>query len=184
MPTGYTVPPRAIGKLVTLKANRTAITIYDQGKTLAVHSRCWDRKKRIELPSHQEQVKKMRRKLWQDRDIVAFISLGHEAEDYLKALADAGQPIKKNVTRLLSAKDKYGAFSLIHAIKKALQYKAYGADYIENILYQEMTPQKHHQSVKLKDQALNRIRLTEPCLADYDSYALVKRRSNDDEDHN
>lgn len=95
MPTGYTVPPRAIGKLVTLKANRTAITIYDQEKTLAVHSRCWDRKKRIELPSHQEQVKKMRRKLWQDRDIVAFISLGHEAEGYLKALADAGQPIKK-----------------------------------------------------------------------------------------
>ena len=59
-----------------------------------------------------------------------------------------------------------------------------GLNYIENILYQEMTPQKHHQSVKLKDQALNRIRLTEPCLADYDSYALVKRRSNDDEDNN
>ncbi len=81
-------------------------------------------------------------------------------------------------------KDEYGASSLIHAIKKALQYKAYGADYIENILYQEMTPQKHHQSVKLKDQALNRIRLTEPCLADYDNYILTKRKSNDDEDNN
>ncbi len=178
----YTVPPRAIGKLVTLKANRTTITIYDQEKTLATHTRCWDRKKRIELPSHQEQVKKMRRKLWQDRDIVAFISLGHEAEDYLKALADAGQPIKKNIGRLLSLKDEYGAFSLIYAIKKALQYKAYGADYIENILYQEMTPQKHHQAVKLKEHALNRIRLTEPSLADYDSYVLTKRRTYDDED--
>jgi hypothetical protein len=81
-------------------------------------------------------------------------------------------------------KDEYGAFSLIHAIKRALQYKAYGADYIENILYQEMTPQKHHRAVKLKDHALNRIRLTEPSLADYDSYALIKRRSNNDEDHN
>ncbi len=175
----YTVPPRAIGKLITLKANRTTITIYDQEKTIAAHSRCWDRKKRIELPSHKEQVKKMRRKLWQDRDIVAFISLGHKAEDYLNALADAGQPIKKNIARLLSLKDEYGAFSLIHAIKRALQYKAYGADYIENILYQEMTPQKYHQVVKLKDHALNRIRLTEPSLADYDSYALIKRRSND-----
>jgi len=133
----YTVPPRAIGKPVTLKANRTTITIYDQEKTIAAHSRCWDRKKRIELPSHKEQVKKMHRKLWQDRDILSFISLGSEAEDYLKAIADAGQPIKKNVARLLSLKDEYGAFSLIHAIKRALQYKAYGADYIENILYQE-----------------------------------------------
>lgn len=180
----YTVPPRAIGKLVTLKANQTTITIYDQEKTLAAHTRCWDRKKRIELPSHKEQVKKMRRKLWQDRDIVSFISLGHEAEDYLEAIASSGQPIKKNVTRLLSFKDEYGALSLIYAIKKALQYKAYGADYIENILYQEMTPQKLHQPVKLKDDALNRIRLSEPCLADYDSYALIKRRNNDDEDHN
>jgi len=51
-------------------------------------------------------------------------------------------------------KDEYGAFSLIHAIKRALQYKAYGADYIENILYQEMTPQKHHRSVKLNDHRL------------------------------
>ena len=180
----YTVPPRAIGKLITLKANRTTITIYDQDKTLTVHTRCWDRKKRIELPSHKEQVKKMRRKLWQDRDIVSFISLGHEAEEYLEAIASSGQPIKKNVTRLLAFKDEYGALSLIYAIKKALQYKAYGADYIENILYQEMTPQKLHQPVKLKDDSLNRIRLSEPCLADYDSYALIKRRSNDDEDHN
>jgi hypothetical protein len=81
-------------------------------------------------------------------------------------------------------KDEYGDLSLIHAIKKALQYKAYGANYIENILYQDMTPQKHHQSVKLKDDALNRIRLTEPCLADYDSYALIKRRNSNDEDRN
>jgi hypothetical protein len=41
----YTVPPRAIGKLITLKANRTTITICDQDKTLTVHTRCWDRKK-------------------------------------------------------------------------------------------------------------------------------------------
>ncbi len=59
-----------------------------------------------------------------------------------------------------------------------------GLNYIENILYQEMSPQKHHQVVKLKDQALNRIRLTEPCLADYDNYILTKRKSNDDEDNN
>ena len=66
--------------------------------------------------------------------------------------------------------------------KKLFNTKHTGLNYIENILYQEMTPQKHHQVVKLKDHALNRIRLTEPCLADYDSYVLTKRRSSDDED--
>ena len=98
---------------------------------------------------------------------------------YLNGLADAGQPIKKNILRLLALKDEYGGSALIYAIEKAISHKAYGADYIENILYQEMTPQRSHPPVKLKDDALNRIRLTEPCLADYDSL-ILKRRHEDD----
>ena len=107
-----------------------------------------------------------------------FSSLGLDAVNYLQALVEANQPVKKNVSRLLSLKDEYGTASLIHAIKKATLHKAYGADYIENILYQEMTPQNNHQPVKLKDEQLNRIRLTEPSLAEYDTY-ILKRRGND-----
>ena len=63
-------------------------------------------------------------------------------------------------------------------MQKALAYHATGADYIENILYQEMTPQHYHLPVRLKDQDLDRIRLTEPLLAEYDAY--IKRRNNSD----
>lgn len=41
------------------------------------------------------------------------------------------------------------------------------------------SPKNHHQPVKLKDQALNHIRLTEPSLAEYDAY-ILKRRHTDD----
>ena len=68
---------------------------------------------------------------------------------------------------------------IITAIRKALAFNAYGADYIENILYQEMTPQKCHPPLKLKKDDLNRITLAEPSLADYDAHVL-KRRSKDD----
>ncbi|MBW1863414.1 MAG: hypothetical protein JRJ02_13740 [Deltaproteobacteria bacterium] len=121
----------------------------------------------------------MKKKLWQDKQIAAFSSLGQEARDYLDALLKARQPIKKNVSRLLSLKDEYGPQSLAYAIKKALDHKAYGADYIENILFQEMIPKNHHQPVKLKDQTLNHIRLTEPSLAEYDAYILKRRDQND-----
>ena len=178
----YTTPPWCIGKKLTLKADKTTVTIYHHQKAIATHNRSWRRNQRVEIPSHQEQVKKMRKKLWQDKQIAAFSSLGQEARGYLEALAEARQPIKKNVSRLLCLKDEYGTLSLIHAIKKALAHKAYGADYIENILYQEMTPKNHHQPVKLKDQALNRIRLTEPSLAEYDAY-ILKRSNNDDNDN-
>jgi transposase len=175
----YTTSPWCIGKKLTLKADKTTVTIYHHQNAIATHRRCWKRKERIEIPSHLEQVKKMKKKLWQDKQIASFSSLGQEARGYLEALAEARQPIKKNVSRLLSLKDEYGTTSLIQAIKKALAHKAYGADYVENILYQEMTPKNHHQPVKLKDQALNRIRLTEPSLAEYDAY-ILKRRHDDD----
>ena len=81
--------------------------------------------------------------------------------------------------RLLRLKNLYGTPSLLAVIKKALHYKAYGAEYVENILYQEMIPQNTHQPVKLKQDVLNNIRLDEPCLADYDSLVLKRRKEDD-----
>ncbi len=177
----YTVPPWLIGKKLTLKADKTTVTIYHQQKPVATHQRSWRRKQRIELPSHMEQVKKMKKRLWQDKQITLFSSLGPEARDFLQALADANQPIKKNVSRLLCLKDEYGALSLIQAIRKAILHRAYGAHYIENILYQEMTPQHHHPPVKLKDKDLNHIRLPEPSLSEYDAYILKKSKEDKDD---
>jgi hypothetical protein len=174
----YTVPPWTIGKKLTLKADNTNITIYHKQKAIAAHRRSWRKKQRIELPVHTEQVRKMKKRLWQDRQVAAFLSLGQDAHDYLDELVKAGQPVKKNVARLLVLKDEYGTPSLILAMKKALNYHAAGADYIENILYQEMTPQRFHPPVRLKNQNLNHIRLTQPLLAEYDAY--IKRRNNND----
>jgi len=175
----YTVPPWSIGKQLTIKADNTTVSIYHRDKLIAAHRRCWERRKRIEIPSHQQQVRKLHKKLWQDRQIALFSSLGTEALDYIEALANARQPIKKNVVRLLALKDEYGATSLIYAIRRAIKYKAYGADYIENILYQEMTPQRKHPPLKMKNEELNRIQLMEPSLTEYDTY-ILKERHNDD----
>jgi hypothetical protein len=175
----YTTPPWAIGKKIILKADQNTVSIFYRDKKIAVHDRCWQRKQRIETASHKEQVKKLKRKLWLDKDITAFSSLGQQACQYLQALAQARLPIKKNVEKLLSLKDEYGAVSIIYAIKKALIHNAIGADYIENILYQEMTPKRQHPPVRLKKETLNHIRLSEPSLAEYDTHVL-KGRKNDD----
>ena len=62
----YTAPPWTIGKQVALKADPTTVTLYYQEKKIAVHNRCYRRGQRIETPSHKAQVKKLKRKLWQD----------------------------------------------------------------------------------------------------------------------
>ena len=175
----YTAPPWSVGKYVTLKADHAMVTLYYQGKKVATHARSFERKKRIELASHQEQVKKLRRRLWRDQDISAWSSLGPEAVEYLNALVKARQPIKRNVERMLKLKDEYGAEALIFAVRKAIKHKAYGADYIENILYQKMSPIRRHLPVQLKNDVLNRIRLDEPSLAEYDAFILEKGKTDD-----
>lgn len=175
----YTVPPWTIGKHLTLKADQHHISLYLQEKIVARHRRSWQRHERIELPQHQEQVKKLSKKLWQDRDIAAFASLGHPARHYLQGLTDAGQPLKKNVGALLNLKDRYGAAALLQALEKALRHRAFGAEYIEHILYQEQRPHREHQPVRLKQSALNHLRLPEPNLADYDSVILQRRKDDD-----
>jgi len=172
----YTVPPRLVGKSVTLKADHRTLSIYYKEKQVATHLRTWKKNQRIDLASHSEQVKKLKKKISMDRQTMIFMPLGQEAEDYLEKLFDASQPVKKTVDQLLKLNDEYGTSSLIYALKKALDHKLYGYGYIQNILYQEMTPSTHHQPVVLKDEEHNSIRLARPNLAEYDAFALKRRK--------
>jgi transposase len=175
----YTVPPWAIGKHVVLKADTARVSVYFKDRLITCHARCWDRKQRIELDIHKEQVKKIKKKLLRDRQVIVFLSLGETALQYLEHLTDSRLPIRKNIAQLLTLQDEYGDTSLLYGLKKAMEKKLYGADYIRNILYQEMTPVSNHPPVQLKQEDLNDIRLTTPALADYDSIAIKRRNRND-----
>lgn len=116
----YTVPPRLVGKSITLKADARTLSVYYKEKLVASHLRNWEKRKRIDLPSHSEQVRKLRKKVFMGKQMMVFMSLGQEAVDYLEKLAYASQPLKKTVERLLILNDDYGTSSLIYALKKAL----------------------------------------------------------------
>jgi transposase len=175
----YTVPPWAIGKQATVKADNRLVSIYLKEKLIACHSRCWDKKQRLELPTHREQVKKIKKRLLRDRQVVVFLSLGELALRYLEKLTEARLPIKKNIAALLILQDEYGDTSLLYGLEKSLEKNVVGADYVRNILYQEMTPASSHMPVRLKKEELNEIRITTPALAEYDAIVLKRRNTND-----
>lgn len=176
----YTVPPWLIGKTVVIKADHWKLTVYFKEKTVAEHQRSWQRRQRIELPAHREEARKYKDKQHRSAEVAALVSLGEAAKDYYERMAGAGLPLKKNVARLLYLKDEYGAHAVLEAMKRAAAHNAYGAHYIENILYQEMTPQRLHPPVTLKQRELNRIRLEEPSLEEYDSFVVKKRSRHHD----
>jgi len=172
----YTVPVWSIGKTAVLKAGQEKVWIYYKTQCIAVHARSWDKKQRIELESHKSQIHKLRKRRLADKNVLAFLSLGQTALDYLNELEKAGSSLKKDIIRIMTLKDEYGDSSIIIALNKALDLKLYGADYIQNILYQEMTPKTCHPPVRLKKDTLNEIRLCSPNLAEYDALILKKRK--------
>jgi hypothetical protein len=174
----YTVPPWAIGRQLTIKADTQTLSVCLKNKVIATHVRSYKRKERIELPAHCEAARKQQRRFWQSQYVRAFISLGEEAKTYLERLATSNQPIKNSLKKLLALKEEYGSYALIEAIKKATLHNAYGAHYIENILYQEMTPKTNHPPVRLKDENLNNICLERPALAEYDALVVKRRKKS------
>jgi DNA replication protein DnaC len=131
----YSVPPWAVGKTVIVKADGQTVTLYSREKTLATHTRCWEKKQRIELPAHREAAWKRRPQEWLAVEVSRFISFGEEAQAFLEGLNRTGQPIKKNLHKLLNLHDQYGTSNLIQALQRAMAHNAYGASYMENILH-------------------------------------------------
>jgi hypothetical protein len=172
----HTVPPWLVGKTAMVKADPKTLTVYFKEKAVATHSRTFERHRRIELPHHVEEARRRKNRKWLSEDVATLMSLGEDAKVYIERLAETGAPLKKNVERLLALKEDYGSAALMDAMRRALAHSAYGADYIENIHYRDMTPKRHHSPVRIENnEALNRIRLQEPSLADYDTFIATRR---------
>ncbi len=173
----YSVPPHYTGSKVTLKADQSLIAIFSNDKKIATHHRCWDKNKRIELPSHVEQVKQVRAKMYEDQTIAAFAAKSAVFRRYLSALSKTNQPIKKNVERLLKLIDLYDCESVAAGVTLALKHNVFAYDYIQNILYQSMTPKKYEPPVQIRDTELKNMRLSEVSLQSYDSVILKQRKN-------
>jgi transposase len=173
----YSAPPWAIAKTVTVKADHRHVTLYFKDRAIATHTRCWGRNQRLELPRHRQAAQQHHPRHWLSPDVAAFIALGDVAKTYLEQLATTQQPLQKSVKKRLDLKDDYGANALLEAMERASRHKAYGAHSIENILYQEMTPQREHPPVRLKQDHLNQIRRDEPSLAEFDAFVIKRSRS-------
>lgn len=172
----YTVPPWTVGKKLLVKADDHTLRIFHKERVVAQHGRCYERYKRIEHEAHRELVKKLSRHLWHDQLISVFASYGEVARSYLTTLARENLPIKHQVKKLLTVADHYGINSLLIGIARAMAAKVYTADYIENILYQEMTPVVMHPSITLANTRASELRLPLPLLEEYD--ALIRQRRN------
>ena len=130
----YSIPHTHVRKPLTLVAGATRIRILDGQTELTNHHRTYDTGLTVEDPAHLENLLVATRQ-----------ANAHTTRDRLRAavpatatlferLAERGEALRPNATRLLALLDDYGPQELAAAVNLALERDALGAGSITHIL--------------------------------------------------
>jgi len=173
----YCVPPRYVGHKLTVKADSSTVTIYDQSKEIVCYGRCWERGRTFGAERFQKelyaQMAAAQRSAAQQRLVQL---LGITAEYYLRKLAETDRSLARQVRELLVLVRDYGPESVSSALQKAYAAQAFGSDYIANILQQRNLPRDVQPPLRLKHPELNALATDPLSLAEYDAFILQPRK--------
>jgi len=177
----YCVPPRYVGRQLTIKADSSSVTLYDQHQEIVSCSRCWQRGETLGGERFQKelfaQLAAAQRSAAQQR-LVAL--LGPACELYLRRLADTDRSLTRQVRELLALVREYGPEAVSAALSKAHAAGAFGADYIANILRQQQTRRQVQPPLRFQDPLLNELATDPLSLLDYDRFILRSKKDCDD----
>lgn len=177
----YCVPPRYVGRKLTVKADASSLIIYDQHQEIATYARSWQRGQTFGAERFQKellaQMAAAQRSAAQQR-LIAL--LGPATEEYLRRLADTDRSLTRQVRELFSLIREYGPKAVAAALAKAHAARAFGADYIANILRQQQMRRETQPPLRLRDPALNELATDPLSLAEYDAFILHSRKVSHD----
>jgi hypothetical protein len=106
--------------------------------------------------------------------------LGPASHDYLERLADTDRSLSRQVRELFVLVREYGPGAVASAVAKAHAARAFGADYIANILRQQQQRRDVQPPLRLRDPALNELATDPLSLAQYDAFILQSRKESRD----
>jgi len=177
----YCVPPRYVGRHLTIKADSSSLTVYDQHQEIVAYARCWQRGQVVGGERFQKellaQLAAAQCSAAQQR-LVAL--LGPTCELYLRRLADTDRCLARQVRQLLALVREYGPDAVVAALSKAHAAGAFGSDYIANLLRQQQTRRELQPPLRFQDPVLNELATDPLSLLDYDRFILRSKKDSDD----
>src|SRR5215831_1162689 len=177
----YCVPPRYVGSKLTVKGDSSSVTIYDQHHEVASYARSWQRGQTLGAERFEKEIRAQmaaaERSAAQQR-LVAL--LGPAAHEYLERMADTDRALSRQVRELFALVREYGPEAVAVAITKAHAARAFGADYVANILRQQQQRREVQPPLQLRDPALNELATDPLSLAEYDAFILRSRKESRD----
>jgi len=182
----YCVPHRYVGKRLTVKADASAVTIYERVTEVVSYPRSWRRGQTFGADRFEkllaEERPAARRSQAQQRLIDSLDGLCSRdlLEAYLRDLADTDRSLGRQIGELLELIRQNGPEIVATAIAKASAARALGADYVANIVRQQQSPRRPQPPVPLRDPMLRDL-VTDPLsLLAYDAFILDSERNTNE----
>ena len=166
----YSVPSENAGQIITIKAYTRIIKFYKiSSDEIARHNRCYDKHCVIKNPDHYKELLQQKRKARQNSQREMFVALCPEAKQYLEGLNREFSNLDFHVEKILSLAEIYGKTAAAGAIARANEYKAYGWEFIKNILLRSRTLNPAGLTNLLQRKELLEIEIDAHDLSSYDN---------------
>jgi len=132
----YSVPPRAVGRMVHLRADDHTVRVLLDGIEIATHPRCWDRRRALEDPRHREELLEHRPQARAPSRREQLANLAPECRLYLQEIARRRIDLDGEVRKLLRLIALYGATEVAGGMTHALAQRTFGARYVRTLIDQ------------------------------------------------
>lgn len=164
----YSVPWRLVGQTVLVRANEQEVGIFLDAKRVAVHNRCWDVGEDIKDDSHEQGLLETKPRAAAGALPPELQGLGDVAAEYFKILAANGRSLRKEIERLVLLSELWGDPAARDAMAEVMSTGHVGAEYVEYVLRYKRGLPPGPPALRLGNDELDGIRLSEPDLSRYD----------------
>jgi transposase len=183
----YCAPPHLVGQRLLVKADASSVTLYHRNQEIVRYPRCWRRGQTFGAERFEKELLAQRaaaQRSQAQRRLIALLASDcsqETVEAYLRGLADSNRSLSRQITELLQLIRQYGPEAVAGALQRASTARAYGADYVANLLRQQLSPRDPQPPLQLRDPELNQL-VTDPLsLLDYDAFILDARKESHDD---
>lgn len=116
----YSIPPRSVGRPLSLIASEAMVRILDGTSEVARHRRSYDRHREVEDAAHIDALLAEKRRARGSVPRARLIDAVPAAEAFLEASFERGESVATTTEKLLLLLDDYGADELRAAVEEAL----------------------------------------------------------------
>jgi len=117
----YSIPPEAVGHVLTLVASEKIVRILDGNREIARHNRSYDRHEIIENPDHIAAVLEEKRRARESTPGRRLIHAVPQTEAFIQSAMSRGESAGSQTAHLLRLLEEYGTEELRAAVQEAIR---------------------------------------------------------------